>query len=96
MSLKVLKSPTSIVATVVQNHTFTVHSKYTFPDKTILGIGSYGVVAQAFDTERCCSVAIKRIRPYAGDESYALYTLREIRCLRLLNGHPNVRNIKIQ
>ena len=80
----------NINSTVVDNHTFTIDARYTFPKSKILGIGSYGVVAAAFDTVSNSNVAIKRIRPYAGDEKYAILTLRELRCLKLLSSHPNV------
>lgn len=79
-----------LVATIVNNHTFTVHSRYSFPQNKILGLGTYGVVACAFDSFRNIEVAIKRVRPYAEDEVYAKQTLREIRCLSLLGSHPNV------
>ena len=35
-------------------------------------------------------VAIKRIKPYCGDEWEARHTLREVRLMRLLGVHPNV------
>ena len=35
-------------------------------------------------------VAIKRIKPYCGDEWEARHTLREIRLMRLLGVHPNI------
>eukprot|EP01035_Chromulina_nebulosa_P035939 gene35939-48345_t len=79
-----------LVATVVDHHTFTVHRRYLFPQNKILGLGTYGVVASAFDSIRNTEVAIKRVRPYAEDEVYAKQSLREIRCLSLLRSHPNV------
>lgn len=51
----------NLVATVVNYHTFTVDSRYIFPIHKILGLGSYGVVAAAFDTVRKVDVAIKRV-----------------------------------
>lgn len=78
------------VATVVNHHTFTLNARYSFPVKKILGLGSYGVVASAFDSVRSTEVAIKRVRPYAEDELYAKLSLRELRCLKLLGSHPNV------
>lgn len=80
-----------IIATVVNHHTFTVSARYSFPQNKILGLGTYGVVASAFDSIRSTEVAIKRVRPYAEDEVYAKQSLREIRCLTLLGSHPNVR-----
>jgi serine/threonine protein kinase len=35
-------------------------------------------------------VAIKRIKPYCGDEWEARHTLREVRLMRLLGVHPNI------
>jgi serine/threonine protein kinase len=81
----------STVASVVDYHTFTVDSRYSFANSWILGVGSYGVVSVAFDKVRNSKVAIKRIRPYAEDECYAKLTLREIRCLKILGSHPNVK-----
>jgi serine/threonine protein kinase len=80
------------VASVVDYHTFTVDSRYSFNNSWILGVGSYGIVCVAFDKVRSTKIAIKRIRPYAEDECYAKLTLREIRCLKALKGHPNVRD----
>jgi len=57
---------------------------------SIVGKGSYGVVISAMDTKANCKVAIKRIKPYAGDEWEARHTLREVRLMRLLHKHPNV------
>ena len=45
---------------------------------SIVGKGSYGVVISAMDTKANCKVAIKRIKPYAGDEWEARHTLREV------------------
>ena len=80
----------SLFATVVNHHTYTVESRYSFPQNKILGVGSYGVVAAAYDSVRNINVAIKRVRPYAKDDLYAKISLRELRCLKLLGAHPNV------
>jgi len=77
-----------LVASVVSNHTFTVNARYKF--SSLLGLGSYGVVAIANDSINNKNVAVKRIRPYAKDELVAKYALREIKCLKLLKSHPNV------
>lgn len=82
-------SKPNVVATVVQGHTFTIDTRYQ-PGK-ILGRGSFGVVCTAMDTVRRENVAIKRIRPFANDEWDARHTLREIRLMKLLGRHPNVR-----
>ena len=82
-------SSSNVVATVVQGHTFTIDTRYQ-PGK-ILGRGSFGVVCTAFDVVRHENVAIKRIRPFANDEWDARHTLREIRLMKLLGRHPNVR-----
>lgn len=81
------------VATVVNGHTFTVDTRYVLKDSRILGKGSFGVVCTAFDSVRQIDLAIKRIRPYANDDWDSRHTLREIRLLKLLGPHPNVRNI---
>eukprot|EP00620_Florenciella_sp_RCC1587_P013330 CAMPEP_0182555856 /NCGR_PEP_ID=MMETSP1324-20130603/308_1 /TAXON_ID=236786 /ORGANISM="Florenciella sp., Strain RCC1587" /LENGTH=678 /DNA_ID=CAMNT_0024767641 /DNA_START=121 /DNA_END=2159 /DNA_ORIENTATION=+ len=57
---------------------------------SIVGKGSYGVVISATDTSSNKKVAIKRIKPYAGDEWEARHTLREIQLMRLLDVHPNI------
>jgi serine/threonine protein kinase len=80
-----------IKQTVVSGHTFSISSRYDFTGCRILGRGSYGVVSQAIDTLTKERLAIKRIRPYASDEWDARHTLREIRLMKLLSSHPNVR-----
>jgi hypothetical protein len=79
-----------VLATVINHHTFTVDAKYTFPQQSILGVGSYGVVTAAYDTLAKRNIAIKRVRPFAEDEIYAKLSLRELRCLKLMGTHPNV------
>jgi hypothetical protein len=83
----------SPIATVVNGHTFTVDPRYVLKDSKILGKGSFGVVCTAYDSVRKIDLAIKRIRPYANDEWDARHCLREIRLLKLLGPHPNVRSI---
>jgi serine/threonine protein kinase len=80
-----------LAATVVSGHTFTVDTRYDLKDSKILGRGSYGVVTTATDKLQHGKIAIKRIRPFANDEWDARHTLREIRLLKLLGPHPNVR-----
>lgn len=82
-----------LVATVVQGHTFSVDRRYE--PKKILGKGSFGVVCTAFDSVRGENIAIKRIRPFANDEWDARHTLREIRLMKILGKHPNVRRQRI-
>jgi len=60
----------------------------------IIGKGSYGVVISAKDQVRGGRVAIKKIKPYAGDEWEARHTLREIQLMRLLDIHPNVVSLR--
>ncbi len=79
------------VPTVVNGHTFTIDTRYVLRDSRILGKGSFGDVCTAYDSIRKIDIAIKRIRPYANDEWDAKHTLREIRLLKLLGPHPNVR-----
>mmetsp|Transcript_14825 Transcript_14825/g.17665 ORF Transcript_14825/g.17665 Transcript_14825/m.17665 type:complete len:543 (-) Transcript_14825:38-1666(-) len=57
---------------------------------SIVGKGSYGVVISATDVKLGMKVAIKRIKPYCGDEWEARHTLREVRLMRLLGAHPNI------
>ena len=81
------------VETVVSGNTYTIDARYDLSSSKILGKGSFGVVCSAFDTVRQITLAIKRIRPYANDEWDAKHTLREVRLMRLLGAHPNVRCI---
>eukprot|EP01083_Nonionella_stella_P279967 952247_1 len=53
------------------------------------GAGSYGLVVQATDLTLNRTVAIKRIRRVFQRSVDAVYTLRELRILRMMN-HPNV------
>jgi serine/threonine protein kinase len=76
--------------TVIGHNTFTVEIRYSFENSKILGVGTFGAVVLAFDEILKKEVAIKRMRPYAEDETTAKLTLREIRCLRVTNTHPNV------
>ena len=84
---------TAPVATVVSGNTYTVDVRYDLSDSRILGKGSFGVVCTAYDTVRQMRLAIKRIRPYANDEWDAKHTLREVRLMRLLGLHPNVKTL---
>ena len=86
-----LKFAMATVATVVNGNTYTIDPRYDLNESKILGKGSFGVVCSAFDTVREVTLAIKRIRPYANDEWDAKHTLREVRLMRLLGQHPNVR-----
>jgi serine/threonine protein kinase len=80
-----------IQQTVVNGNTFSISNRYNFDNCAILGRGSYGVVSKAFDTLTKEFRAIKRIRPYATDETDSRHTLREIRLMKLLSSHPNVK-----
>jgi serine/threonine protein kinase len=83
-----------LVATVVAGNTFTLDQRYDLSSSRILGKGSFGVVCTAVDKLRGnISIAIKRIRPYANDDWDAKHTLREIRLMKLLGNHPNVRTV---
>ena len=81
------------VATKISGHTFTVDPRYALTESKILGQGSFGVVCTAYDSFRKIDLAIKRIRPYANDDWDARHTLREVRLMKLLGPHPNVRNL---
>eukprot|EP01038_Epipyxis_sp_PR26KG_P011744 gene11744-15716_t len=80
----------SLVATVVDGHTFTISKRYSVTESVILGKGSYGVVCNAQDTSNNLEIAIKRIRPFAADAWDARRTIREIKLMKLLGAHPNV------
>lgn len=69
--------------------TFHVDTKYTPLDA--IGQGSYGVVCSVLNTNSHEKLAIKKITPMAGDEWDATHTLREIRLMRCLGAHENVR-----
>ena len=62
----------------------------TYKPSKVVGSGSYGVVVRALDLVSSSMVAIKRIRPASKDLWDARHTLREVRLLRLLDGHPNI------
>ena len=51
---------------VVNGCTFNVHGKYELIDA--IGQGSYGVVCSCLDTQTNEKVAIKKIKPMAGDD----------------------------
>ncbi|KAG1701771.1 hypothetical protein DVH05_010265 [Phytophthora capsici] len=68
---------------------FNVDPKYQPLDA--IGQGSYGVVCSVCNTETKEKLAIKKITPMAGDEWDATHTLREIRLMRCLGAHENVR-----
>lgn len=60
-----------------------------------IGSGAYGVVCSAAELRKSGKVskqrvAIKRVHPWADDEWDARHTLRELRLMRLLCGHPNI------
>lgn len=60
-----------------------------------IGSGAYGVVCSAAEVRKSGKVskqrvAIKRVHPWADDEWDARHTLRELRLMRLLCGHPNI------
>lgn len=69
--------------------TFHVATKYQPLDA--IGQGSYGVVCSVQNSETGEKLAIKKITPMAGDEWDATHTLREIRLMRCLGAHENVR-----
>ncbi len=71
--------------------TFHVDEKYQPLD--VIGQGSYGVVCSVRNQETQEKLAIKKITPMAGDEWDATHTLREIRLMRCLGVHENVRTL---
>jgi len=84
------KCKSNLVANTIDRHTFTVDGRYSFAANRVLGVGSYGVVVLSQDMITGKEMAIKRIRPYATDETDSKRTLREVRLLMLLGTHPNV------
>lgn len=68
---------------------FCVLEEHGYRNFRKVGSGAYGVVCSAEDgPDR--RVAIKRVHPWADDEWDARHTLRELRLMRLLSGHPNI------
>jgi mitogen-activated protein kinase 1/3 len=61
--------------------------------QNLLGSGSYGSVAQAYDRQQDCSVAIKRQGSILRDVTHCMRILREVAILRRLQ-HPNVVAIR--
>lgn len=72
---------------------FHVDAKYKPLDA--IGQGSYGVVCSVRNTNSDEKLAIKKITPMAGDEWDATHTLREIRLMRCLGAHENVRHMVV-
>jgi serine/threonine protein kinase len=72
----------------INGHEF--HLPTRFKPKRVVGQGSYGVVCAAVDSRSGTKVAVKRIKPAAGDAWDARHALREVRLMRLLAPHPNV------
>ena len=87
-----------IVTHKLSGQQFRLPAQYT--PQAIVGKGSYGVVCAAREKPSTTPkgsthgddrrVAIKRIKPVAGDAWDARHTLREVRLMRLLAPHPNV------
>ena len=87
-----------IVTHKLSGQQFKLPAQYT--PQAIVGKGSYGVVCAAREKPSTTPkgsthgddrrVAIKRIKPVAGDAWDARHTLREVRLMRLLAPHPNV------
>lgn len=66
---------------------FVVDARYR--SLTVIGSGSFGVVAGAHDTKTNQRVAIKKILSAFATSKSARYVLREVRLLRHIN-HPNI------
>jgi len=80
-------------AFLVGNHRFEVDSRYTMPQ--FIGCGAYGCVCVAEDTMATGTVAIKKIFNIQGmDATDATRTLREIKVLRHLYGHPHIISLQ--
>ena len=90
-----MSSSESTQQTKVGDHTFSMPMKYDFSSSKILGVGSYGVVATACDrASGYREVAIKRVRPFDRSSNHARAILTEIRVMKVLKYHPNVRKEK--
>ena len=76
---------------IVKGQIFNVSKRYVFTDCRIMNRGSFSVVSQTFDTLTQQKIAIKLIR-YANEEWEGRCILREIRLMKLLKHHPNVRD----
>lgn len=72
---------------------FYVDSRYVV--KEVLGRGSYGVVCRAIDTKaqgpQPTKLAIKKVCKILTKEVLLRRAIRELRILRFLRGHRNVR-----
>lgn len=71
----------------IRGVTFTVHEKYKI--LKAIGVGAYGVVTAAIDTETEQKVALKKISGVFEDLTDAKRVLREIRLMQALE-HENV------
>lgn len=71
----------------IRGTTFTVHEKYNI--LKAIGVGAYGVVTAAIDTETGEKVALKKISGVFEDLTDAKRVLREIRLMQALD-HENV------
>lgn len=74
---------------------FTFHVAPKYQPLDAIGQGSYGVVCSVKNGETGEKLAIKKITPMAGDEWDATHTLREIRLMRCLGAHENVRAVVV-
>jgi hypothetical protein len=82
---------TKLVGSNNAEHTFYIDQRYDLSRGKILGAGSFGVVCSGVDLVRQERVAIKKVLAYCGDDWDARHALREVRLMRLLSPHPNVR-----
>lgn len=61
-----------------------------FDQKDILGEGTYGTVYRAKDNNNGKEVAIKKMKVHDSQEGFPLTSLREVKVLKKLRGHPNI------
>lgn len=61
-----------------------------FDQKDILGEGTYGTVYKAMDRTSGKEVAIKKMKVHDTNDGFPLTSLREIKVLKMLKGHPNI------
>lgn len=55
-----------------------------------MGEGTYGTVYRAKDKKSGKEVAIKKMKVHDTQEGFPITSLREVKVLRALAGHPNI------
>jgi serine/threonine protein kinase len=76
----------------IRGTSFTVDARYDVIKA--IGIGAYGVVCSAYDSKSGVYVAIKRVPKLFTDLIDCKRVLREIKCLRYFQAHPNLLSLR--